>query len=230
MGILEPWDFGKVGPFDPAMLEGDFRVVSVDASTKDQVVIDKLALDVAGNDAEATMGLNKKSIRAWARKARKHKDGLVMVPVYFVDRPASDSRDGEQVRIAVNGQAARAAARRIKENARISSQLENRRRKGESGKAWQILQQRIDKRQTTENDTISGIDKSPEAREVRPGMVKTMRKLKQAVEEARHDDNSELGAELRKRWMNSTSGLTKIGDAMAGGISRCSKVCVRLVG
>lgn len=95
MGILEPWDFAKVGPFDPAMQEGDFRVVSVDASTKDQVVIDKLALDVAGNDAEAVLGLNKKSIRTWARKARKHKDGLVMVPVYFVDRPASDSRDGE---------------------------------------------------------------------------------------------------------------------------------------
>ena len=45
MGILEPWDFAKVGSFDPAMQEGDFRVVSVDASTKDQVVIDKLALD-----------------------------------------------------------------------------------------------------------------------------------------------------------------------------------------
>ena len=29
-------------------------------------------------------------------------------------------------------------------------------------------------------------------------MVKTMKKLKQAMEEARHDDNSELGAELRK--------------------------------
>lgn len=110
MGILEPWDFAKVGPFDPAMQEGDFRVVSVDASTKDQVVIDKLALDVAGNDAEAVLGLNKKSIRTWARKARKHKDGLVMVPVYFVDRPATDSRDGEQVRIAVNGQTGRAVA------------------------------------------------------------------------------------------------------------------------
>lgn len=38
-------------------------------------------------------------------------------------------------------------------------------------------------------------------------MVKTMRKLKQAVEEARHDDNSELGAELREmdelnEWIN----------------------------
>ena len=116
-----------------------------------------------------------------------------------------------------------------KEDARISSQLEDRRRKGESGKAWQILQQRIDKRQTTENDTISGIDQSPEAREVRAGMVKTMRKLKQAMEEARHDDNSELGAELRE-MDELNERLTKIGDAMAGGISRCSKVCVRLVG
>lgn len=33
-----------------------------------------------------------------------------MVPVYFVDRPATDGRDGEQVRIAVNGQTGRAAA------------------------------------------------------------------------------------------------------------------------
>ena len=229
MGILEPWDFGKVGPFDPAMQEGDFRVVSIDASTKDQMVIDKLALDIAGNDAEVVLGLNKKSIRAWARKARKLKDSLVMVPAYFVDRPATDSRDGEQVRIAVNGQAARAAARRIKENARISSQLENRRRKGESGKAWQILQQRIDMRQTTENDNISGIDKSSEARGVRAGMAKTIGKLKQAMEEARHDDDSELGAELRK-MDELNERLTKSGDAMAGGISRCSRACVRLVG
>ena len=35
---------------------------------------------------------------------------MVLVPVSFVDRPASDSRDGEQVRIAVNGQTGRAAA------------------------------------------------------------------------------------------------------------------------
>lgn len=44
---------------------------------------------VAGNDAEAVLGLNKKSIRTWARKARKHKDGLVMVPVYF-GRPSGN--------------------------------------------------------------------------------------------------------------------------------------------
>ena len=229
MGILEPWDFDKVGPFDPAMQEGDFRVVSIDASTKDQMVIDKLALDIAGNDAEVALGLNKKSIRAWARKTRKHKNGLVMVPAYFVDRSATDSRDGEQMRIAVNGQAARAAARRIKENARISSQLENRRRKGESGKAWQILQQRIDMRQAAENDTISVIDKSPEARGARAGVVKAMRKLRQAMGEARHGGDSESGRGFARR-MSSTSGLTRTGDATAGGISRCSRACVRLVG
>lgn len=67
MGILEPWDFGKVGPFDPAMQEGDFRVVAVDASTKDQVVIDKLALDIAGNDAEAVLGLKKEHPRLGAQ-------------------------------------------------------------------------------------------------------------------------------------------------------------------
>ena len=33
-----------------------------------------------------------------------------MVPVYFVDRPASDSRGGGQIRIAVNGRTGRAAA------------------------------------------------------------------------------------------------------------------------
>ena len=44
MGILEPWDFSKVAPFDPAMQEGDFRMIAVDASTKDNVVIDKLAV------------------------------------------------------------------------------------------------------------------------------------------------------------------------------------------
>ena len=47
------------------------------------------------------------------RVCRKHKDGLVMVPVYFVDRPATDSRDGEQMRIAVNGRAARRGSWRV---------------------------------------------------------------------------------------------------------------------
>ena len=34
----------------------------------------------------------------------------MLVPIYYFDRPASDGREGEQVRIAVNGQTGRAAA------------------------------------------------------------------------------------------------------------------------
>lgn len=28
MGLLEPWDFSATAPFDPAMQEGDFRVIA----------------------------------------------------------------------------------------------------------------------------------------------------------------------------------------------------------
>ncbi|GIG27310.1 hypothetical protein [Cellulomonas denverensis] len=41
------------------------------------------------------------------------------------------------------------------------------RRRGESGPAWQRIQQRIDLRQTTLEDVMGGIDQSPEARQVR---------------------------------------------------------------
>ncbi|MFR2030049.1 MAG: hypothetical protein ACLS3M_00605 [Collinsella sp.] len=59
----------QVGPFDPAMQEGDFRVVSVDASTKDQVVIDKLALDIAQR-CRGVLGFNKRaSVLGRARPA-----------------------------------------------------------------------------------------------------------------------------------------------------------------
>ena len=110
MGLLEPWDFSAVAPFDPAMQEGDFRVIAVEGLLKKSAVIDKLTYSLAGNDAEKAFGYSKKSMRQWARNVRKHASGLMLVPVYYVDRPASDGRDGEQVRIAVNGQTGRAAA------------------------------------------------------------------------------------------------------------------------
>lgn len=84
-----------------------------------------------------------------------------------------------------------------KQNERLSELLAERRRKGQSGKAWQVLQQRIDMRQTTESDIISGIDKSAEAREVRAMMRKTMSDLKQGMNAAKADGKSELGAMLR---------------------------------
>lgn len=54
--------------------------------------------------------------------------------------------------------------------------IEERRRKGDNGRAWQVLQQRIDMGETCESDILSGIDKSPEAREVR-GMPASWRAI-----------------------------------------------------
>lgn len=110
MNLLEPWDFSEVAPFDPAMQEGNFRVAAVEAFAKDSVIIDNLALKIAKNDAEEALGLSKKSLRTWTYNVRKHTSGLMLVPIYYFDRPASDGREGEQVRIAVNGQTGRAAA------------------------------------------------------------------------------------------------------------------------
>lgn len=45
-------------------------------------------------------------MRQWSRKVKKHESALMLVPVFYVDRPISDGREGEQVRIAVNGQTA----------------------------------------------------------------------------------------------------------------------------
>ena len=52
------------------------------------------------------------------------------------------------------------------------------RRAGQMGKAWQMLQSRIDLGKTCEMDIFNGIDKSPEAREVRADLVRNMTKVR----------------------------------------------------
>ena len=69
--------------------------------------------------------------------------------------------------------------------------LYDRRRKGECGADWRVLQQRIDMRQTTERDIISGVDKSKEARAVRAQMTRAMSRLSQQIEQ---DDSDEARA------------------------------------
>lgn len=64
-----------------------------------------------------------------------------------------------------------------RELARDHEEIVEQRRKGECGRAWQVLQQRIDMNQTCEQDIFGGIDKSPEAREVRKTMGEHMAKL-----------------------------------------------------
>ncbi len=80
--------------------------------------------------------------------------------------------------------------RRIDERvAERRKNIEKRRRKGDDGRAWQVLQQRIDIGSTCESDILSGIDKSPEAREVRGYIGKLAGYMRDYVEDVEDPDN-----------------------------------------
>ena len=63
--------------------------------------------------------------------------------------------------------------------------IEERRRKGDNGRAWQG----IDMGETCESDILSGIDKSPEAREVRGYAGKLAGYMRDYVEDVDDPDN-----------------------------------------
>ncbi|WP_286028000.1 hypothetical protein [Bifidobacterium ruminantium] len=80
--------------------------------------------------------------------------------------------------------------RRIDEQlAERRKQVEERRRAGKDGRAWQVLQQRIDMGKTCENDILAGIDKSPEACEVRGYTGKLAGYMRDYVEDTDDPDN-----------------------------------------
>lgn len=64
------------------------------------------------------------------------------------------------------------------------------RRAGKQGRAWQVLQQRIDMGQTCERDIIMGLDTSAEAREVRAQAAKALDAMRTAVSELPEDDST----------------------------------------
>lgn len=74
-------------------------------------------------------------------------------------------------------------------NAKQREDIERRRRNGENGRAWQVLQQRIDMGKTCEQDILCGIDKSPEAREVRGYISKFAGYARDYVEDTDDPDN-----------------------------------------
>ncbi|GAA2190047.1 MULTISPECIES: hypothetical protein [Leucobacter] len=80
---------------------------------------------------------------------------------------------------------AMAAAREQREAARRDEAVKTAeaRRRGEHGRDWQILQQRIDLGQTSEFAVLQGLDLSTEARAVRTAMGKTLGELEDAAEE-----------------------------------------------
>ncbi|QIM19341.1 hypothetical protein G7066_13550 [Leucobacter coleopterorum] len=96
----------------------------------------------------------------------------------------------EQLRQATARVEARTAAlaserrRREDESAKRQGALIEQRRKGEHGRDWQVLQQRIDLGQTTEFDIVQGIDLSNEARAVRKQMGEALGKVADKREES----------------------------------------------
>lgn len=84
-----------------------------------------------------------------------------------------------------------------RERERAEEEVREGRRRGEHGKDWQVLQQRIDLGQTTEFDVIQGLDLSSEARAVRKQMGEDIGR----VADARAEDSDgpvELPLELHE--------------------------------
>lgn len=80
----------------------------------------------------------------------------------------------------------KAAHAKEHEDARIARAEE--RRQGKQGRAWQVLQQRIDMGETTETDVLNGLDTSAEAREVRAQMTRNLAELRRQIAQMDPDD------------------------------------------
>ena len=75
----------------------------------------------------------------------------------------------------------------------LSARLDKQRAKFEKE---QVLQQRIDMGKTCEEDILAGIDKSPEAREVRGYLAQNMSYVRDSVEDADDEDNEAAQARV----------------------------------
>ncbi|WP_010205903.1 hypothetical protein [Salinibacterium sp. PAMC 21357] len=84
------------------------------------------------------------------------------------------------------------AKREREESEEASGDIESERRNGDHGKAWQVLQSRIDMSQTTVSDIISGVDHSTEAREVRKQIGQSLAVARELFREGLEEDDSEF--------------------------------------
>lgn len=94
--------------------------------------------------------------------------------------PADAIEQLKQANERVRQQAAELATqrkKRVTQAAANQAEILDQRRKGEHGRDWQVLQQRIDLGQTTEFDVVQGLDLSNEARAVRKQMGETLGKV-----------------------------------------------------
>lgn len=93
---------------------------------------------------------------------------------------------------------AQAKAQAQRALAKVNEEQATKRRSGELGHAWQVLQQRIDMKQTCENDIFGGIDKSPEAREVRQTLAENVMKFKRSMAQDPDNEAAEAVDELHE--------------------------------
>jgi hypothetical protein len=91
--------------------------------------------------------------------------------------------------------AAERAADRERDRERVS-EVADARRRGEHGRDWQVLQQRIDLRETTDSDILNGLDHSTEARAVREVMARHFAEVRSAYGELMEDPSRELADDL----------------------------------
>lgn len=108
---LDPWDFGDIGNFDPAFLEGNVRIASrMNEILEDSSITQRIILRRLPDDVKNSFGVKKAEIVQWSTDLRGHKYAYMMVPIYYIDKRPSDGKDTLQVRIAVNGQTGKVTA------------------------------------------------------------------------------------------------------------------------
>lgn len=88
-------------------------------------------------------------------------------------------KDIAEKRKEIDEKGAQVEAMRVKQSERLAVQ----RRNGECGRAWQVLQQRIDLGETTERDVYSGVDDSPEAQQARKDIQAHIDELKHRLQD-----------------------------------------------
>lgn len=108
---LDPWDFGDIGNFDPAFLEGNVRIASImNELLEDSSIMERIILRRLPDEVRSSFGVKKAKIVQWSADLRRHKYAYMMLPVYYLDKRPADDEHALQVRIAVNGQTGKVAA------------------------------------------------------------------------------------------------------------------------
>lgn len=115
-------------------------------------------------------------------------------------------------RSATEEQRASAAAEKAK-NAAAEGDLEKERRAGLHGRDWQVLQERIDMKRTTESDVLSGLDHSPEAEAVRRQAEKGLIPAREiALEYIEKDDQTGQLDELKRAQDELARMVARLGE------------------